>query len=119
MLKLSFPCLLAVALMTVAGAADKAEKLYPEHGKVTAMIAHGDYRPKPGGLYYGVWKSPRVPHYVIETTRMDYVIEGKSLAVGDEVSFRIKKEDMFVQVGGKERKYRLVGQQLLTDGAPK
>jgi hypothetical protein len=66
MLKMAFVCLLAVALTTVADTKDKAEKVYPEHGKVISMRSElqtkgsGVYSDSEGRVYGGGVKTRRI-----------------------------------------------------------
>jgi hypothetical protein len=113
-LRLAIFCFLALALPTLTEAKDKAEKSYPQHGRIISIPAElhieGD---ADRGVHDGKVKTPRSLVYLLHTEAMDYQIEDKGLSVGDEVSIRTENNKVYIRVGSKERDYRIVGQQRL------
>ena len=118
-----------VALLTVvlvAGAKDKAEKIYPEHGKITSMRTELETRTRGSGVYTDSsgdvhggevrTRVSRVPVYLIRTASMEYQIEGGRFGIGDEVNFRTEKGKLFIKSANKELKHSIVGQHLVDQG---
>jgi hypothetical protein len=110
--------LLAVLLLSTAVAKDKPAKVYPERGTVVAMRTEratrggGVYTDNQGRTHGGGVHSVKIPVYKVRNADMDFELEGRTrLSIGDQVSFRIEKNRVYVQDGSKERKFSLVGQE--------
>lgn len=111
--------LFTVLLLSVASAKDKPAKSYAEHGVVIAMRIErvsrstGVYTDSNGKTWGGAVSSHRLPIYKIRAAGMDYELEGRrgDLAIGDQLSFRVEKDRVYVQRGEKERRLILVGQE--------
>jgi len=109
---------LFVLLLSVASAKTKPDKIYPEHGTVISMrterATHGSgvYTDPYGKTHGGRVRSSRIRVYKVRTTDMDYELDGRRrLAIGDEVTFRIEKGRLYVQLGDKEQRFTIVGQE--------
>jgi len=109
---LAFTTLL-VLCSSVTLAKNKQPKTYPERGTVLAVrMADKSYQivgARPQTIYW------RDPVYRVETETRIYEFEGSrksKMALGDVIRFRLKKQSAYVQEGKKERKYRVVGEEL-------
>lgn len=108
-------------LFFAAAAAQKPDGTYPEHGTVVAI--HG--RTKSVGMVVGgganhpVVAIQRGSSRIATKTRFyDLEDRGKrsDFSVGQEIDFRVTKNAVFVkEPNGKEKKYRIVGEELKTD----
>jgi len=120
---LAFTTLL-VLCSSVTLAKNKQPKTYPERGRVVAVrfvtrnqLIAGNRAGNPYGLPpsndISVTHGYRV--YRIETAGRFYELEGgrkPTMALGDAIHFQLKKQSAYVQEGKKERKYRVVGEEL-------
>jgi hypothetical protein len=82
---------------------------YPEHGTIiSSQTVRRIYRRSPDPSYHGV-------HHVdivicrIETVDRTYELKGPPIGspIGNEVQFRLKKKDAYVQVGTGEQRYEI------------
>lgn len=109
---------LLVLLLSVLAAKNKPEKVYPEHGTIVSMrterVTHGAgvYTDSHGRTHGGQVHTARIPVYKVRTADMDFELEGRrGLKIGDQVSFRVEKNKVYVRLGDKEQKFMLVGQE--------
>ena len=102
-------CLLFVLLLGMGASAQETtkDKSYPLHGKV--ITAWKENNTAGSGGFVGTtqrWV------YRIDCGDVYYDLRGKgksSMDLGQEVTFRVEKEDGFVSTAPKEVKYKVVG----------
>jgi hypothetical protein len=105
-----------MSLMLLSSALAKDPPAYPLHGTVMAMrtdrvtVGAPVYTGADGKTHGGGVHSRRIPVFKIQTEEMNYEVEGgKDLTVGEELSFRLEKNTVYIQRGDKEKKVKLVG----------
>src|SRR5579864_9568415 len=113
-----------LVLCSIALAKNKQPKAYPERGRVVAVrfvtrnqLIAGNRAGNPYGLppSNGISVTHGYRVYRIETAGRFYELEGgrkPTMALGKTIYFRLEKQSAYVEEDKKERKYRIVGEEL-------